>query len=657
LDVLNQSGTSVFSANVPNNNGGVQFATELVVLKDLENLLIVWSDNSGALDTVGYGVYARIFSTASLTFVTDPFLINQDMSGDEVAKGGPDEGNNYALTALNDGGFAVFWFDSGIGDIQGRLFNGATQSFSARTDEFIANSTTAGAQHFVHSTLLPSGNIFLTYCSVGGDGTTSIFGKEYTPFGAVAREEFVIGTTTEPNARPRVTAVSGTDVFVTWHNGVSVVDLSGQHIVVESVSLLDQPLFNYGTTGNDVLSGQLGIDKIFGNDGDDQIFGFESNDYLEGGIGNDILDGGIGADRLTGGAGNDTYYVDSSGDIVTENLNEGIDLIFANASITMRANIENLTQLGTASIAATGNTLDNVIRGNSGNNALNGGAGNDTLIGGLGNDTYTVDSAGDVVTEASASTAGTDLVNSFISYTLGTGLEYLTLLGTADIDGTGNVLVNRINGNAGVNTLRGEGGNDTLNGLTGADTLIGGTGSDIYVVNDAAAVIVELASQGTDTVQTSVSYTLAANVERLSLQGPGAIDGTGNNLANVMAGNNANNTLNGMAGNDTLTGGLGADRFVFARGSIDTVTDFAISVDKIVVSAADFGGGLIAGGAVVLQAGSTAVASGPGGQFLYDTDDGRLWFDADGQGGAGPTYFARLRNAPSISAADFEVIA
>jgi Ca2+-binding RTX toxin-like protein len=71
---------------------------------------------------------------------------------------------------------------------------------------------------------------------------------------------------------------------------------------------------------------------------------------------------------------------------------------------------------------------------------------------------------------------------------------------------------------------------------------------------------------------------------------------------------------------------------------------------------ADFGGGLIAGGSVVLRAASTAVASGPGGQFLYDIDDGRLWFDADGQGGVGPTYFARLHNAPSITASDFEVI-
>jgi Ca2+-binding RTX toxin-like protein len=143
----------------------------------------------------------------------------------------------------------------------------------------------------------------------------------------------------------------------------------------------------------------------------------------------------------------------------------------------------------------------------------------------------------------------------------------------------------------------------------------------------------------------------------MEMRGSAAINGTGNGLANTLIGNSGNNTLNGMEGNDTMTGGGGSDRFVFARGNIETVTDFAIGVDKIVVSAVDFGGGLISGGAVVLRAASTPLASGSGAQFLYDTDDGRLWFDVDGQGGVGPTYFARLHNAPSISAADFEVIA
>jgi Ca2+-binding RTX toxin-like protein len=401
-----------------------------------------------------------------------------------------------------------------------------------------------------------------------------------------------------------------------------------------------------GTDGRDyVLAGAVS-NSISTGAGDDIVLA---------GDGNDVIDGGTGNDRMTGGAGNDTYYADSSGDILIEKLNEGTDIVFTSVSMTMRANVENLTQLGTGNIAATGNALDNVIRGNSGNNALNGGAGNDTLIGGLGNDSYTIDSANDTITEGS--NAGVDLVNTSLSYTLGTGLDHLTLLGTSNLDGTGNSLPNRITGNAGVNTLRGEGGNDTIYGVLGADTMIGGIGSDTYVVNDPAALVVEYASQGTDTVQSTVTYTLTANVERLSLQGSNAIDGSGNAMANVMAGNSANNTLDGREGNDILSGGGGNDRFVFALGSIDKVNDFAVGVDKIVVSASGFSGGLVEGGGVILRATSGAHAIGPGGQFLYDTADGQLFYDADGQGGAGPRYFGVFQGVPSLTANDFEVIA
>ena len=96
---------------------------------------------------------------------------------------------------------------------------------------------------------------------------------------------------------------------------------------------------------------------------------------------------------MKGGLGNDTYLVDSSSDVVIENLGEGTDRVQSTVTHTLRVNVENLTLLGTASINGTGNTLDNLIIGNIGNNILNGGAGNDTLQGGTGNDTYLVDSA------------------------------------------------------------------------------------------------------------------------------------------------------------------------------------------------------------------------------------------------------------------------
>ncbi|RBB91778.1 hypothetical protein C3E98_045845, partial [Pseudomonas sp. MWU13-2625] len=87
--------------------------------------------------------------------------------------------------------------------------------------------------------------------------------------------------------------------------------------------------------------------------------------------------------------------------------------------------------------------------GNSGNNILDGGAGADTLIGGAGNDTYIVDNAGDVIIETSTLASEIDSVYSTVSYTLGANVEYLTLQGTANINGTGNNLANLITGNSG----------------------------------------------------------------------------------------------------------------------------------------------------------------------------------------------------------------
>ncbi|MFN9402380.1 MAG: calcium-binding protein, partial [Dolichospermum sp.] len=98
----------------------------------------------------------------------------------------------------------------------------------------------------------------------------------------------------------------------------------------------------------------------------------------------------------------------------------------------------------------------------------------------------------------------------------------------------------------------------------GNDTLIGGAGNDIYVVDSTTDVIIEVASQGIDTVQSSVTFTLAnvATVENLTLTGTTAINGTGNAGNNILTGNSTNNTLNGEDGNDTLNGGAGIDTLI-----------------------------------------------------------------------------------------------
>lgn len=208
---------------------------------------------------------------------------------------------------------------------------------------------------------------------------------------------------------------------------------------------------------------------------------------LRGNSGANILNGDIGADTMLGGAGDDTYVVDNIGDIVIENLAEGVDAVQSSVSSALAANVENLTLTGAVAIDGTGNTLDNLIvgnganntlRGNAGNDTLDGSAGSDTLLGGEGNDTYAVDAATDIVTEFA--NEGIDTVQSAVAWTLDANIENLTLTGTKAVYGTGNALDNILIGSSANNILSGGAGNDKLEGGLGNDTMLGDDGDDTY---------------------------------------------------------------------------------------------------------------------------------------------------------------------------------
>ncbi|MBB2793684.1 UNVERIFIED_ORG: serralysin [Rhizobium pisi] len=289
---------------------------------------------------------------------------------------------------------------------------------------------------------------------------------------------------------------------------------------------------------------------------------------ITGGAGSDTLDGGAGADSLIGGAGNDTYIVDNGGDVVTEGLNEGGDLIKTTLSsydLTINANVENLTFIGTGDFTGTGNSLANMITGGAGNDLLDGGAGNDRLAGGGGDDVYIVDSASDVITELVS--AGTDEIQTTLAtYSIAAlvNVENLTYTGSGNFTGTGNALANIITGGA---------GNDMLNGGAGADTLIGGADNDTYVVDNAGDIITEAADAGTDTVRTTLAaYTLGSDLEQLTYIGTAAFVGTGNSLDNTITGGAGSDTLDGGAGADSLIGGAGNDTYIVDNGG-DVVTE------------------------------------------------------------------------------------
>ena len=128
---------------------------------------------------------------------------------------------------------------------------------------------------------------------------------------------------------------------------------------------------------------------------------------------------------------------------------------------------------------------------------------------------------------------------------------------------------NILRGMAGNDTIYGMDGGDVLDGGTGNDSLIGGKGSDIYQVDSLNDVLVELATEGTDTVQTTVNWTLAANFENLLLDDAANLSGIGNTVANLMTGNAGNNLLSGLEGNDILIGNAGNDTLNGGTGSDD----------------------------------------------------------------------------------------
>jgi Ca2+-binding RTX toxin-like protein len=393
----------------------------------------------------------------------------------------------------------------------------------------------------------------------GGDDTIDGKAGADTMEGGTGSDVYIVD-----NANDAVVeaALGGSDTIKTS----VAIDLGGASFAgqeIENVIVTAAGAVNItGNALNNTITGGSGVNVLLGLEGDDLLNGLGGNDQLLGGDHNDTLDGGLGNDKMEGGFGNDVYIVDSKTDTIVDA--DGNDTVQSKLSIDLTAlaggALEHAVLTGTGAVNATGNAENNQLTGNDGANALNGKVGADTMSGGKGDDTYTVNEAGDVVTESVAGAAGgVDLVRSAITLTLGANVENLTLTGLLNIDGKGNSLANVITGN---------GGNNRLTGLGGNDTLSGGKGNDIYVVNSVADKVEETlslaAGGGTDTVQSSVTLTLAAlaNVENLTLLGASGIGGTGNAAANVIIGNAGANKLDGAAGDDSLVGGAGNDTMI-----------------------------------------------------------------------------------------------
>ncbi|MEQ1695635.1 MAG: M10 family metallopeptidase C-terminal domain-containing protein [Hyphomicrobiaceae bacterium] len=431
----------------------------------------------------------------------------------------------------------------------------------------------------------------------GGAGVDSIDGAAGadTMIGGDGNDHYTVDNAgdvvVETNA---VRATGGFDVVhasINYTLGTNVEQLMlNGGATVGTGNSFDNILHGVGSSNALTLDGGAGNDVLYGS--------LVGGNTLTGGSGVDTLYAKGGHNAMSGGDGNDIYYSDSSTDVFVETnaviATGGRDTLYASGDGTVLGdNLEQMFLQGNA-VTGVGNAGNNYmtaqtshgvsldgaggvdyVLGTAFDDILNGGSGIDTLVGLAGNDTYIVDHASDNIVEGAG--AGTDLVLSSLTRTLGNNLENLTLTGTAALSGVGNSLANVLTGNSGANVL---------DGAAGADTMIGGDGNDHYYVDNAGDAAIETnavrATGGFDVVHASVNFTLGANIEQLVLSG-GASAGTGNGSDNVLysVGSSLVLTLDGGAGNDTiygslvggntLIGGEGVDT-MFARGASNTMT-------------------------------------------------------------------------------------
>jgi Ca2+-binding RTX toxin-like protein len=351
-------------------------------------------------------------------------------------------------------------------------------------------------------------------------------------------------------------------------------------------------------------------------------------------------------------------------------ISGGIQLGAGSDIVTNRGLITGSVGLGDGGnlLDNQGGTIEGDITFGAGNDTFKPGVGVETAIGGGGTDTldFTRSGAVQIALDESILATGAAKDDSY------TGFENIIGSKSGSDVLTGDANANVLSGLGGADVLNGFGGRDTLIGGTGADTMSGGADSDFYYVDNVGDIMLENAGSGTaDCVLASVSFALAADddIELLMttyLVGTGAINLTGNDLAQAIYGNAGANILSGLggadtliggAGLDTLTGGSGIDRFQFGAavtGNGDRITDFLVGVDKLVFAASDYG--LVAGplAAANFTAGTTAV--GAAAQFIYNSAAKTMSWDADGNGAGLATLVATFDTAVALTTADFVLV-
>jgi Ca2+-binding RTX toxin-like protein len=216
-----------------------------------------------------------------------------------------------------------------------------------------------------------------------------------------------------------------------------------------------------------------------------------------------------------------------------------------------------------------------------------------------------------------------------INYTLVANIENLQ---ATNIGGTDPLI---LTGNGLNNFIWGTQGNNVIDGAGGADFMIGYAGNDFYQVDHASDIAYELDGQGTDTVATSISYTLAANVENLqavNIGGTAPLALTGNGLGNFIWGTQGNNVIDGAGGVDVMIG-YGGNDFYFADTAGDVTFEEAGGGEDTVAATSDYALGANIENLQAANIGGTAALALTGneqGNFIWGTQGSNV---LSGRGG------------------------
>jgi Ca2+-binding RTX toxin-like protein len=507
--------------------------------------------------------------------------IIRGLEGDDTIDGG-DGNDNISTGTGNDtvnGGAGV---DRILIDRQNAILNVIINSSSFQQVEYIDARTGSG-----NDTIDVSSALISTYVQAGaGDDTIT---------GSSGNDEIYTGT-----GNDTVNGGAGFDYVYLFRDSqtsnITINSSSFQQIeYIDARTGSGNDTIDLSSVGYAVIRAGAGDDSIIGSSGNDTIYTEAGKDTVNGGAGDDSIYGGnpfvnsvVTGDSLTGGAGFDRVFITtpSTGfNLTYTNVNNGT---FTDGGIIKEieglyvqggSGDDNINAPAASYVSLLGFDGNDTLTGGIGNDNLDGGNGNDILNGGAGDDNISTGTGNDTVNGG----AGVDRIlidrqNAILNIVISSSsLQQVEVInaktgsGNDTIDVSSALISTQVEAGAGDDTITGSSGNDVItmgagndivNAGAGIDTLFGGTGNDAYTIDNTSDSITEYVGEGTDNVQSSVTYTLSANIENLTLTGTSNINGTGNAINNILTGNTGNNILDGGLGIDSLIGSTGDDTYV-----------------------------------------------------------------------------------------------